>query len=559
MLDSLVLGPLLRYVDETSAAVWVELRSAGTVVVKVANREWTASTFAAHGHHYALVQVEGLAPGSVQAYTVEVDGVTVWPLAGESLPPSRIATLRPGQDLRLAFGSCRMSLPHDERSTKEHGADALRAYARHMASGDADKWPDLVLFLGDQVYADETSDEMRDFIERRRGLDDPPGPELKDFEEYTHLYELAWTDPTNRWLLSTLPSAMIFDDHDIRDDWNTSAQWRREMARVPWWPGRISGGLASYWIYQHLGNLSPAERAKDEIWARIVAAQEAGEQRDWGEVLDAFATRADEHPETYQWSFVRDIGRTRLVVVDSRSARVLKPSERSILDDGEMTWLDAQLRGDFDHVLIGTSLPFLLAKGLHNFEAWSEAVASGAWGRRAAVAGEKIRRAVDLEHWAAFHDGFQQVATMVLELASGKRGPAPGSVTFLSGDVHHSYVAEVELAGSTTRVVQAVCSPIRNRLGRKDAAFLKLLGHGFLSRVSAFGARRAQVPPPVISWDVTHGPWFDNNLATLETAGRSMSLRWEAGTAGGSSRSESGGATEVAELEVVAELTITER
>ena len=80
-----------------------------------------------------------------------------------------------------------------------------------------------MLFLGDQVYADETSDAMREFIASRRDIDEPPGEELKDFEEYAHLYQLAWTDPANRWLLSTLPSAMIFDDHDIRDDWNTSA------------------------------------------------------------------------------------------------------------------------------------------------------------------------------------------------------------------------------------------------------------------------------------------------------------------------------------------------
>ncbi len=547
--DPLVLGPLLRYVDETTAAVWVEVRHRGQVDVRAAGRTWTADTFTAHGHHYALVQVEGLEPGSVQDYTVEISGQEVWP-PPEASHPSRIATLRPGQELRLAFGSCRVSLPHDEEANKEHGVDALRAYARHMASGDADKWPDLVLFLGDQVYADETSEEMQEFIARRRSLDEPPGTELKDFEEYTHLYTLAWKEPTNRWLLSTLQSAMIFDDHDIRDDWNTSAQWRREMAKVSWWPDRIKGGLASYWIYQHLGNLSPAERAEDEIWSQIVAAQQAGEDRDWGNVLDVFATRADEHPDSYRWSFYRDIGPNRLVVIDSRSARVLKPSERSIIDDGEMAWLDEKLRGDFNHLLIGTSLPFLLAKGLHNFEAWSEAVASGAWGKRVAVAGEKIRRAVDLEHWAAFHEGFQELAQMVLDLAGGNRGQSPGSVTFLSGDVHHSYIAEARL-DTPTRVVQAVCSPIRNQLGRKDATFLRLLGHGFLKHFTGFAARRSKVPPPVIEWDITHGPWFDNNLATLETDGRGMTMRWEAGTTGSSADGQ--------ELEVVADFAIEAR
>ncbi len=548
--DQLVLGPLLRYVDETSAAVWVEVRQPGQVTVSAATGQWEATTFAAHGHHYALVQVEGLEPGSVQEYTVEVGGRTVWPLPGESRPRSRIATLRPGQQLRMAFGSCRMSLPHDEKANKQHGVDALRAYAREMMSAEADTWPDLFLFLGDQVYADDTSEEMQEFIASRRSLDEPPGTELKDFEEYTHLYQLAWKEPTNRWLLSTLPSAMIFDDHDIRDDWNTSAQWRREMAKLSWWPARIQGGLASYWVYQHLGNLSPAERAKDEIWSQIVAAQEAGEHRDWGDVLDAFAARADEHPDTYRWSFVRDIGATRVVVIDSRSARVLEPSERSIIDPLEMAWFGDQLRGDFDHVLIGTSLPFLLAKGLHNFESLSEAVASGAWGKRAAVAGEKVRRAVDLEHWAAFHEGFQEVATMVLELAGGRRGRPPGSITFLSGDVHHSYVAEAHVDGGT-RVLQAVCSPIRNQLGRPEAAFLKLLGHGFLSHVTGFAARRSKVPPPVIEWDISRGPWFDNNVATLETQGRGLTMRWEAGATGGADDAD-----DARELEQVADFAI---
>ncbi len=285
-----------------------------------------------------------------------------------------------------------------------------------------------MLFLGDQVYADETSDEMQAFIADRRGLEEPPGTELKDFEEYTHLYELAWTEPTNRWLLSTLPSAMIFDDHDIRDDWNTSADWRRDIAALPWWHDRIVGGLASYWIYQHLGNLSPAERADDEIWAQIVAAQAAGEQRDWGQVLDAFAERADEHPDTYRWSYARDIGASRVIVIDSRAARVLQPSRRSIIDDDELAWFDAQLQGGFHHVIIGTSLPFMLSRGLHSFVAWNEAVSSGVWGARAAVLGEKLRRAVDLELWAAFHDGFQQVSAIVSEVAAGGRGEAPGSV-----------------------------------------------------------------------------------------------------------------------------------
>ena len=294
--NDLVLGPLLRHVDETSATVWVEIAKRGTVSVHADGRTWSAPSFSAHGHHYAVLDVEQLQPGSTHAYTVDVDGTSVWPLA-DAGAPSRIRTLDPDRPLRLAFGSCRTSVPHDAEGNKSHGIDVLRAYAlRMMAAGENyDLWPDLVLFLGDQVYADETSDGMQEFIASRRSLEEGPGEELKDFEEYAHLYSLAWSDPANRWLLSTLSCAMIFDDHDVRDDWNTSADWRQKMKATPWWQERIVGGLASYWIYQHLGNLTPGERAQDDIWRQVLELRERGVD-DITELLDRFATSTKRRP-----------------------------------------------------------------------------------------------------------------------------------------------------------------------------------------------------------------------------------------------------------------------
>ena len=185
------------------------------------------------------------------------------------------------------------------RRTREYGVDALRAYALHLAgltrderrSQPDERWPDLVLFLGDQVYADETSPEMRGFIEERRDPEQAPWWELKDYEEYAHLYRIAWSDPANRWLLSTLPTAMIFDDHDIRDDWNASHTWRSEMADTTWWHDRIVGGLASYWVYQHLGNLAPEVRAADALWRRV-AEHRGEEELDLSEALDDHAATA---------------------------------------------------------------------------------------------------------------------------------------------------------------------------------------------------------------------------------------------------------------------------
>ncbi|MEV8000123.1 alkaline phosphatase D family protein [Pseudarthrobacter oxydans] len=546
----LVLGPMMRYVDQTSASIWVETRDNARVTVSAGAAEWEARTFADHGHHYALVEADGLEPGSVTPYTVAVNGVPVWPEPGTGFLPPVIATLKPGKPLRLAFGSCRTSVPHDGSGNRSHGVDALRAYALAMSSGGKEPWPDLVAFLGDQVYADSTSGQMQEFIKARRDITEPPGEELKDFEEYAHLYNLAWSDPANRWLLSTLPSAMIFDDHDIRDDWNASRSWREAMEDTDWWHGRIVAGLASYWVYQHLGNLSPQERAADVIWQKIASHRGDGEP-DISAELDGFAERADQDPETYRWSFCRDFGDTRLLVVDSRAARNLDPDHRALLDDAEMDWLDARMRGGFRHLLVATSLPFLLPMGLHHLEAWDEAVSEGAWGKIPARFGEKLRQAVDLEHWAAFQESFRRVAAMAEDVADGGRGPAPDSVTFLSGDVHFSYVSEVErTAGS--RIIQAVCSPIRNPLPRVMRSFGAVMSYGLATPIGALAARSAKVPDPPFRWSGIKGPWFDNNLACLEVVPEGLKLWWQRGVV-------EGGDNLNPRLERVAEITVASR
>jgi hypothetical protein len=313
------------------------------------------------------------------------------------------------------------------------------------------------------------------------------------------------------------------------------------MEATSWWRGRVVAGLASYWVHQHLGNMSAAERAQDEIWQRITAYDGDGEV-DVSEALDDLAWRADQEPTCYRWSFARDFGtQARLVVVDSRAARVLEPDSRSILDDEELAWLDEQMRGGFDHLLIGTSLPFLLAPGLHYVEAFSEALAGGSWGPRGAKFGEKVRQGVDLEHWAAFQEGFQTVARMTLEVARGERGPAPATVTFLSGDVHHSYVSEARPTRRAarrqrpvhSRIVQAVCSPIRNPLSRKWRFATAFLSYGVAGPIGHVVARSAKVPNAPLVWKLLKGPWFDNNLATLEVTDDGLHMWWASGTVDG--------------------------
>ena len=218
----------------------------------------------------------------------------------------------------------------------------------------------------------------------------------------------------------------------------------------------------------------------------------------------------------------------RLIVVDSRVARDLTPSARGLLDAQELEWLDERMRGGFRHVLVATSLPFLLPLGLHHVEAWDEAIAQGAWGRPAAWVGERLRQAVDLEHWAAFQNSFQAVARIATELADGERGPSPQTVTFLSGDVHYSFLAEVERE-SGSRILQAVCSPMRNPLPRLLRWFAVVMSYGVATPIGAVAARSVHVPDPPFRWQTVKGPWFDNNLALLEDGPDGLTMTWHTG------------------------------
>ena len=524
----LILGPVLRYTDGTDATVWVETDAA----CRVAVLGHGSRTFEVCGHHYALVHVGGLEPGSRTEYEVELDGERVWPLPGSPFPPSVITTPAEHENANIVFGSCRVAAPHEPpyalcRDADDRGreVDALRALALRMGETPQEEWPTHLLMLGDQVYADEVSPGVRALIRRRRDVGVPPGEQVADFEEYTRLYWESWSDPTTRWLLSTVPTAMIFDDHDVHDDWNISESWVRDARGLPWWEDRIAGAFMSYWIYQHVGNLSPAELHADEMYDAVCRSD-----GDAGTELRRFALRADRETEGARWSFSRDYGDTRLVVVDSRAGRVLGDGRRSMLDDAEWEWLEARLVGGPEHVVIASSLPVLLGAGMHYLEAWNEAVCDGAWGPLGAWAGEKIRRALDLEHWAAFGSSFERLMRRVRELGAGVHGPAPATITILSGDVHHAYVAEVAFprsASVTSAVHQAVCSPFRNPL---DGFERRVIRFGTSRPAHAIGralARAAGVGDPDVRWRISDGPWFDNQVASLELDGRDARLRLE--------------------------------
>jgi hypothetical protein len=540
----LLIGPLVRRVVGDQATLWVETTEPTYVRVEAdGGGSGSAPTFTAYGHHYALVIVEGLAADSATAYRVLLDDHRVWPPAGSPYPPSVIRT-RPADDrdepVRFTFGSCRDGTPHS--TARKLPPDALDAYARRLIADpqNRDLRPDLIVLLGDQVYADNTSARVRRFLRRRRAAGHQgPHDQVVTFEEYTKLYLESWRDPEVRWLFATVPTVMIFDDHEMIDDWNTSASWRAEMAREPWWDDRITGGLASYWVYQHLGNLSPDELATDELYQKVVNSDDATE------LLHDFGWSVNHEDRAYQWSYSLDLGRTRLVMLDNRCSRVLTPGRRELLPAAEWNWFVDRAHGDYDHLVVGSSLPWLMPPAIHHLEAWNERTADSARPRTAARA-EKIRRTFDLEHWAAFGRSFDALGELFRRLGEGGSGapghrvgaggayPAPASISVLSGDVHHSYVAQADFGTAmATPVMQLTCSPVHNEV----PAFIRPLMRFSWSRAAARAvrglARTAGVRKPAWTWRRLAGPHFGNAVSTLRLAGRNATVRVEGTTKDG--------------------------
>jgi hypothetical protein len=526
-MPELVLGPLLRYAGETNATVWVETDTACEVEVLGCR----SRTFHVEGHHYALVHVAELEPGAAYEYEVLLDGERRWPEPCSLFPPAVIRTWADGEAVKLVFGSCRISAPHEPPHTLSYeederglGVDALYAMAMRLRDEPAEDLPYALVLLGDQIYAHKPPFDTLDFIRSRRDASEPPGEEVASFEEYARLYRDSWGDPAIRWLLSTVPSAMIFDDHEVADDWNISESWLEETRNHPWWNDQISGGHVSYWIYQHLGNLSPKELKQDSLFERVKTADDAGP------ILREFAYKAHRETAGTRWSFYRDFGDTRLVMMDSRGGRVLERGHRSMVDADEWRWIEEHATGGFDHLLLGTSLPVLLGPGVHHLQAWNEAVCSGAWGERATKWGEKTRRSLDLDHWSSFNDSFVRLTDLIQRVGAGERGRPPASILVLSGDVHHGYLAESTFYddGVESSLYQAACSPLRNSLpGDKS----RLQRAGWTKPGELAGrtlSRLAGIRDPEMRWRLTHESlWFENQVATLELEDRGATLTFE--------------------------------
>jgi hypothetical protein len=221
-------------------------------------------------------------------------------------------------------------------------------------------------------------------------------------------------------VLAHLPTLMIFDDHDITDDWNLSAQWEETAYGHPFSKRIIGNALLAYLLCQGWGN-------QPDVFAKLISQTQALAAQAHDNHLNASAQ--DELLETLltfqQWHYVLPTT-PALVVLDTRTRRwrsefnLKQPS--GLLDWEALSELQQEL---LDHpcAIIVSPAPIFGVKLIETVQK--------------VFSGCGYPLLVDAENWMA-HRG---AAEVILNIFRHSR--TPGNYVILSGDVHYSFVYEV--------------------------------------------------------------------------------------------------------------------
>ena len=242
--------------------------------------------------------------------------------------------------------------------------------------------------------------------------------------------------PQVRRALAHIPTYMIFDDHDVTDDWNLTRGWEQEVYGNPLSKRMIGNALIGYLLCQGWGN------APKKVAPLIAKVQESmGESG-----LNSHDEIIDELLDFDQWHYRLDTT-PPIEVLDTRTQRWRSESNMN-KPSGLMDW---EALCDFQHSIIGKKSVIVVS-------------AAPIYGVKVIEAIQKVftffgkALTVDAENWMA-HKG---TANVILNIF--RHYKTPPDFIILSGDVHYSFVYDVRLRfrRNSPHITQFTCSGLKN-------------------------------------------------------------------------------------------------
>ncbi|MBQ0834327.1 MULTISPECIES: alkaline phosphatase D family protein [unclassified Marinobacter] len=242
--------------------------------------------------------------------------------------------------------------------------------------------------------------------------------------------------------LAYVPNYMIFDDHDITDDWNLSAQWEATTYEHPFARRIVGNALVAYLLCQGWGNNPDAF---DDILPSIQALSESAGQEGvyCPSRQDALI---DDLLQFEHWHYTLATS-PRIVVLDSRTRRwrsELNRARPSGLMDWEALTEFQQEIIEQKAVIVVSPAPMFGVKLIETIQ------------KVFTFFGKPL--VVDAENWMA-HRG---AANVLLNIFRHSR--TPENFVILSGDVHYSFAYDVRLRHrpGQPRIWQITSSGIKN-------------------------------------------------------------------------------------------------